>query len=147
MDPVDKFRPQNLQKAVEYVNVLSTLCPVSVKFGDEKSLKEADLFNWLVQHNPLTEEIPSITTNPDFWNMYAITGFCGINQNTNPMWFRIHDGTNTADEFAKDIETTIMMKFLLQGNIFVLNNAPNHVGKENRVIKDWLWEGFAIMIL
>jgi len=42
--PVDKFRPQNVQKAVEYVKVLSTLCPERVKFGDEKSLKGADFF-------------------------------------------------------------------------------------------------------
>ncbi|KAL7471199.1 hypothetical protein ACHAXS_011463 [Conticribra weissflogii] len=145
--PVDKFRPQNLQKAVEYVKVVSTLCPVRVKFGDEKSLKGADLFNRLVRRNPLTGEIPNITTNPDFRNTYAITGFCGINRNTNPMWFRIHNGTNTAEEFAKDIETAILMKFLLPGDILVLDNAPNHVGKENKVLEDWLWERFAIIIL
>ncbi len=79
--------------------------------------------------------------------MYAITGFCGINRNTNPMWFRIHNGTNTAEEFAKDIETAIMMKFLLPGDVLVLDDAPNHVRKENKVLDDWLWKRFAIITL
>ncbi len=92
--------------------VLSFLCPVCAIFGDKQSLKGADHFNLLVWCNLLTGDIPNITKFPDFLNMYAITGFCGIKRITNPMWFGIHNVTIIA---CKIVDLTIhqIMRFAI----------------------------------
>mmetsp|Transcript_8885 Transcript_8885/g.14506 ORF Transcript_8885/g.14506 Transcript_8885/m.14506 type:complete len:207 (+) Transcript_8885:41-661(+) len=43
--PNDKFRPANLEKAMEYLTFIALVDPRRVKFGDEKLLKGQELYN------------------------------------------------------------------------------------------------------
>ena len=83
--PYDKFRPENESRAYEFLYLLSHFSPWRVKFGDEKLLKGQEVYNRKVRRDPRTGKIPVMTATPDFRNTHAITGFCGIDESTNPV--------------------------------------------------------------
>eukprot|EP00956_Cyclotella_meneghiniana_P040104 scaffold186882_cov23-Cyclotella_meneghiniana.AAC.1 len=78
MVPFDKFRPENYEKALMYMSVISVVNPGAIKFGDKKHLEGKDLYNRKVRKSVLTGEVPAILTHPDFRERYTIVGFCGI---------------------------------------------------------------------
>jgi hypothetical protein len=45
MVPIDKFKPENIERAVEYIRAVLSLDQSRLKFVDEKSLKGAEIFN------------------------------------------------------------------------------------------------------
>jgi hypothetical protein len=49
--------------------------------------------------------------------------------------------------FFDGIEAAIAIRFLRAGNILVLDNAANHTGKGNTVLKNWLWEEHSAVVL
>ena len=49
--------------------------------------------------------------------------------------------------FFDGIEAAIAIRFLRAGNILVLDNAANHTGKGNTVLKNWLWEEHSVLVL
>mmetsp|Transcript_26591 Transcript_26591/g.40981 ORF Transcript_26591/g.40981 Transcript_26591/m.40981 type:complete len:142 (+) Transcript_26591:650-1075(+) len=83
---------------LEYVATVSTIDPSRIKFGDEKHLKGQELFNRKVRRDVLTGVVPASLTTSDFRNTYTITGFCGIDPRSTPVWYNIHDDTNGASE-------------------------------------------------
>ena len=145
--PYDKFRPANVTRAKEYLKFIAQIDPRRIKYGDEKLLKGQEIFNKKVRRHPLTGIVPATFTTPDFRNTYSIIGFCGINKQSTPVKFRIHEGTNNAELFADEIEWAIVKGFLVEGDVLVLDNAAIHVGKENSVLEDWLWQEFRIFVL
>ena len=145
--PYDKFKPANLEKAVEYLFFVAMVDPKRLKFGDEKLLKGQELFNRRVRRNPITGEIPPVLTSPDFRNTYTITGFCGIDTTVCPVWFDIHQYNNDAIEFAISLENAISGGFLKAGDILVLDNAAYHTGGENSVLEDFLWTNHGIFLI
>ncbi len=46
-----------------------------------------------------------------------------------------------------EIEAAIAMRFLMAGDVFDLDNAASHTGKENTVLEDWLWEEHSVLVL
>ena len=52
--PIDKFRPENMERAVEYISYVATIDPRRIKYGDEKHLKGRDVFNRNNRRNPFT---------------------------------------------------------------------------------------------
>ena len=145
--PLDKFRPENMFRAVEYLYLISRVDPSRIKFGDEKSLKGKEVFNRKVRRNPLTGEVPPLFTTPDLTNTYSLTGFCGIDKRSTAVWCSIHDDTNDAAEFALQVELALQSGFFRRGDIIVLDNAKIHIGGENTVLEDWLWNNFGIFAL
>ena len=81
--PFDKFWPENLEKALEYVAFIATIDPRRLKFGDEKHLKGKEVFNRKNRRNPFTGVVPFTIVTPDFTNTYNLTGFCSIDPTTN----------------------------------------------------------------
>jgi len=147
--PLDKFRPANLANLVDYIDFIVRERPNKIKFGDEKHLKGQELYSRKVRRNPITGDVPAIHTESDFRNTYNITGFCGMDQRTNPVWFKIQrsqDGNNNSDTFFDIIVEAIMDGFLRTGDVLVLDNAPIHTGGDNTVLADWLWSRFEIFI-
>ena len=76
--PYNRFRPRNIEKAVEYVKALARIDPSRFKYADEKSLKGKDKCNKLLRWNPLTGIVPPKMTDPDLRNTYSIIRICGI---------------------------------------------------------------------
>jgi hypothetical protein len=59
--PIDKFKPENIERAFEYLQVLAQIAPHRLVFGDEKHLKGQDLFNRKNRKNPMTGETAKST--------------------------------------------------------------------------------------
>jgi len=147
--PFDKFRPENIERAIDYIDVISRIAPERLKFGDEKHLKGDAIFNRKVRRNPLTGEVPEMLVTPDFRNRYNLTGFCSINPLTteNAVWCSLNETINDADQFALELELAIQAGFLGGGDVLVLDNATVHTGKENTVLQEYLWETYGIFLL
>jgi transposase len=123
------------------------LDPARIIFGDEKLLKGQEIFNRLVRRDPMTGQKPAINPDPDFRNTHSITGFCSIAGDRKPLLYRIHEGNNNAEEFACDVESALLCGYLRPGDFLVLDNAAYHMGKENDVLEDWLWEDHGVMLI
>ena len=99
--PYDKFRPRNIEKAIEYIRALARIDPGRLKYADEKSLKGRDICNKLARRDPFTGIIPPTMTDPDFRNSYSIIGICGISRRSTPVKYRITESTVDADGDGK----------------------------------------------
>jgi transposase len=145
--PIDKFKPENLERAVEYIQIVSMIDPHRLKFCDEKSLKGQEVYARKVRRNPITGVTPVIMTDSDFRNTYSITGFCGVDRSTYAVFVSIHEMTNDATDFAISVELAIARGFLKRGDVLVLDNAQIHSGGENEILEDFLLEYFGIHML
>jgi hypothetical protein len=136
--PIDKFKPNNILRAQEYLMVLSTIDPMRVRFRDEKLVKGSKLFCHRTRRYVLTGEVLCVVTTSDFRNTYLIYGICGINPTTTQLYWHIHNGTNDSEEFAYDIERACALGYLQTGHILTLNNAIIHSSKDNKHLEEWL---------
>jgi hypothetical protein len=65
-----------------------------------------------------------------------------------PLYDQIHDQTNHAEYFSREIETAVAIGFLKGRDILVLDkNASIHVQGDNMYLKEWLWESFGIFVI
>ena len=145
--PYDKFRPQNIEKAKEYLRILARCDPRRIKYGDEKSIKGRAIHNKKARRDVLRDVVPATLVDPDLRNTYSIIGICGIDKKTTPVRYRITEATVDADLFSLEIEASIASGFLRAGDILVLDNATNHTGKSNTVLENWLWEDYEVFAL
>ncbi len=145
--PYDKFRPDNYQKALEYMLFISVLKPERIKFGDEKHLEGSSLWCRRVRRSVLTGEVPAIKTHPDFRLRYTIVGFCGIDPRVTPVRYGFTLNTNDAESFSHHVLLAIFSGWLLYGDILVLDNATIHNGGVNSDLENWLWSNFRIFLL
>lgn len=133
--PWDKFKPENEIRAYEYLEILINLNPKKVVFGDEKSLKGAELFSKLVRVNPLTGDVPACPTDPDFRNTYTVTGFCSVNQEKlAPVWFDISKQTNNTETFTQTVMRAISHGYFDAHDVIVVDNATYH-----KDLEELLW--------
>jgi hypothetical protein len=63
------------------------------------------------------------------------------------MRYRITDATVDADLISLEIELAIALRYLQAGDVLVLDNAANHMGKGYTVFEDWLWEEHMVLVL
>ncbi len=145
--PFDKFRPENYEKMLTYLEVIERIDPSRIKFGDEKHLKGQDLYNRKVRRDPITGIIPPTYTNGDFRNTYALTGFCGIDRYSSPVWYNLHEDKNGADEFSLQLELALASGFFRPGDVLVLDNASIHNGGSNSNLEEWLYDTFGVLLL
>jgi len=143
---MDKFRPDNEFRAVEYVYMIARINPSKLKFGDEKGLAGKEVYKRNVRRNPFNGLVPPLQTNPDFTKNYSLTGFCGIDDRSSAVFCIIHE-INDATEFALQLELAINSGFFHRGDVLVLDNAAIHIGGENTVLEEWLWSNFEIFLL
>jgi hypothetical protein len=145
--PYDKFRPGNMEKALEYLDHIARISPERLKYRDEKLLKGKSIFNKLARRDVLTGLVLATTMDPDLRNTYSIIGLCGICTRSMPVRYIITDVTIDADLFSLEIESAIANQFLWAGDMLILDNAANHTGKGNSVLKEWLWEEHMVLVL
>ncbi len=51
---IDKYKPENILRLLEFMDKMLRINPHRLKFCDEKHLKGAELFNWKGQRDSLT---------------------------------------------------------------------------------------------
>jgi hypothetical protein len=139
--PYDKFKEENLTRAIDYANFIATVEDKSrLKFVDEKHLKGEELYNRQTRRDPLTGELYPILVNSDFRNAYNILGICGIDVEAPAMHCWITDETNDAEGFSQFIEGAVARGVLRRFDILVLDNAAIHTGRDNEFLESWLWD-------
>jgi transposase len=73
---------------------------------------------------------------------------CGIDDSTDALYWRIHDGPNDSNEFSYDVEQAcIKQGYLRADDVLVLDNATIHNGKDNKYLEDFVWNTFCVFIL
>jgi hypothetical protein len=147
MIPRDKFKPSNIEKAREYIDIVSRLHPVLLKFTDEKHLKGEEVCNARARKDPITGEQFSIRTQSDLRNAYSIIGFCGFDMRTTPFFFHIGKQTNDSEAFGEAVDDAIAHGFLRKDDVLIMDNATIHMFKENEVLEEYLWEEHGIFML
>lgn len=147
IQPFDKFKPANIEKAYEYLAIMARIDPTRIKFGDEKHLKGKDIVHSVTRRDVLTGIVPPVTSDPDWRNAFSIIGICGIDRRSSPVRYRITSSTVDAELFAIEIEAAVASGFLRAGDVLVLDNCIVHRGKENTVLEEWLWEDHQIYIV
>jgi hypothetical protein len=95
----------------------------------------------------LTGEIPPLQTNYDFTNTYSITGFCGIDQRSGPVFCSVHEEVNDTTEFSVSVELACAVGFFYHGDELILDNASIHNQGNHYVLEDWLWEHCGVLVL
>ena len=148
--PIDKFKPENVLRIHKF-NL--TMClfldqPHRIKFGDEKPLKGADLFNGKARKDLFTGLVPPTIVDSDFRNTYNVIGFCGIDVNVPAMDFYIvgEDEATTSATFMAAIQSSVTKGFLVAGDILVLDNAAIHLYRESQDLFDYLWSRGILLI-
>ncbi len=144
--PYDKFRPGNI-KAWDYLGHLSKISAELLKYGNKKSLKGRAIFNKKARRDVLTGLVLQTMMDPDLCNTYSIIGICGISRRSSPMRYLITDTTVDADLFLLEIESAIAHGYLQAGDVLILDNATNHMGKDNTVREEWLWTEHMVLVL
>jgi transposase len=147
MIPFDKFRPENYEKALIYMTIISKIDPRRIKFGDEKHLEGSELYCRKVRKNVFTGEVPGIMAHPDFRNVYSIVGFCSIDTRVSPVRFGITQNLNDSSSFSMQVVLAVQSGFLQHGDVLVLDNAAIHTGGVNTDLEEWLWANFRIFLL
>jgi hypothetical protein len=145
--PIDKFKPNNIERAIEYLTILTYISPELIIYGDEKLLKGQELFNRKTRRNVLTGFVPPCFVNSDFRNTYALTGFCSIDRRKPAVCYDIHDGVNDSIEFEATLFDAIGKGYIRRGNVLVLDRAQIHLGKCNVDLQEYMWGRQGILLL
>ena len=142
--PYDKYTLRNQIRAYEFMNVLRTLNPFRIVFGDEKSIKGEEFWSKKVRRDPITGEVPANKTGSDFRNTYSVTGLCSMNEEKQvPVLFRIHQHSNDAAEFFQTVRDAVDQGYLEEYDVLVLDNATIH----SKEMARWLWENARVHVL
>ena len=147
MIPKDKFKPENVDRYFEFCQWIRRIPVKRLKFGDEKLLKGAEVFNRKGRKHPVTGKKPEREVDPDFRNTYSITRTCGIDRECPPLCVTIHNETNDADSFFDHVSEAIHQGALRRGDVYILDNATIHLHGENDNLEEWLWENHGIAVL
>ena len=73
--PYAKFRPENLDKALEYLQIVVMFDRSKLTFDDKKHIKGAELWCQKSRHSVFSGGVPPVTTHSNFRNTYTIIGF------------------------------------------------------------------------
>ena len=144
--PIDKFTDNNLLRWAEYMYRVEQVPQWRLVFGDEKSLKGADLFNRSGRADPLTGLVEDFVIDSDWRNTYAITGLCRIGPDRPPFSYIIHDGSNNAAVFSDFVMQNLQSGFLQPGDFLVLDNASIHHFQEAMGLDAYLWNYHGIFL-
>ena len=102
---------------MEYVNIITQINPVRLKFCDEKHLKGRELFLRKGRRDPQTGIIKTVCVPLDFRNAYTIIGVCGVASETVLFDCILHEGTNNAVIFSDVILMMDADKTLVRGDV------------------------------
>lgn len=138
--PVDKFKPENVLRYLEFILFMSTVQdPRRLKFGDEKHLDGADLYKRKARSDPLTGESSGIMVTGDFRNRYNINAIMGLDPNKPPLFVSILEETNTAASYVAFVILALQAGYFNRGDIFIIDNWTGHLNAEAAMLEDLLW--------
>jgi hypothetical protein len=145
--PINKYSPDNCLCLMEYMNIITQIDPMRLKFCDKKHLKGRELFSRNGWRDPQTRIIEPICIPSDFQNTYTIIGVYGVASETVPFNYILHECTNDAAIFSDVILMMVADETLVSGDVLVMDNAAIHHNHESSALEDVLWDEFEIAII
>jgi hypothetical protein len=127
----DKYKLENIAKAVNYTPLVALFHPTKLKFGDEKHFEGAEIIFRGVRRNPITGVVPDAIVDSDFRNTYNLTEFCGIDPRSAPMSWTFQDGINDSEVFSNAIERAVVGN-LLDASMFSSSITPLFIASRTK---------------
>jgi hypothetical protein len=140
--PLDKFRPENIVRYLEYRAKIEQLFDHSkYHFCDEKHLVNKDVYSKRARADPLTGYMDCVYVSGDFratYNLLAITSANPRKAQNMAYSLGVENGDSAA--FLLFIEGLIVSKWFEVGDILIMDNAAIHTGGEAAIVENLLWE-------
>ena len=140
--PLDKWRPVNISKYMEYRYKMEAL-PLHHLwcFLDEKHIVNRDTIRMKGRANPITGKLECIAVSGDFREAYNLMAIISANpEKKKPIAYHIQTSNNTAKSFYLFIQNLIETNFFRHNEVLVMDNAAIHVGGEAKDIENLLWD-------
>ena len=139
--PLDKWRPTNIARYMEYRLLLAALPQHQLyNFLDEKHLVNKDVVSTKCRANPLTGYMDCIPVSGDFRQAYNLMAIISANP-IKPKPVAYHIGAENGDSvaFYIFISSLIVNGFFHHHEVLVMDNAAIHTGGAAEGIEDLLW--------
>ena len=138
--PIDKYKPSNIKCYNDYLDFISIIPPHLLHFGDEKSLKGAEVFNRRGRDCPMTGLKAEVVVPSYFRNTYCIMGFVTIDRTKwPPFLYSIGEDNHDSACFLAFIINAVATGWLRRGDFIVIDNAILHTGGSCDILAEFLW--------
>ena len=108
---------------------------------DEKHLVNKDTLPKKVRVDPLTGRIDFIPASSDFHKAYNLIACISTNPNKlTPTFYTIGKNNGSAEAFTDFIQEMIASKFILHGEVLIMDNTVIHTGGEASIVERMLWD-------
>jgi transposase len=140
--PLDKFRQENVIRFVEYKLKCAILTDKSrFCFVDEKHLVNQDSVPKKLRRCPVSGRMDFIPVSGDFRDTYNL--ICCISGNprkTTNTVYTIGEHNGTAQAFVSFCEMMVQTRWIVHGEILVMDNAGIHTGRESTNLQEFFWD-------
>ena len=147
--PLDKMRPENVQKGIEFFGKLAGL-PNRFKYHwvDEKHVVNKDCMNGRVRRDPLTGRVRTLMVSGNFRVAYNLIAIISSNPNkARPCHWHIGRENGNAAAFVAFIENLITINWFDPYDVLILDNAAIHTGSEAGILADALWDIARVVVV
>jgi hypothetical protein len=139
--PFDKFTPHNLIRYDRYIEFIAKFPHRRVKFGDEKHLKNEEMYTKRSRRDPETGVQTPEVVESDFRNAHNLICLMSLNdESDNPaLFYSLGEDNGTALSFVALVMHACQCGFFSPWDIFVIDNARIHDCFETDDLADLLW--------
>lgn len=139
--PIDKFRPGNIKRYLEY-RVLLDLYEDHTRFNflDEKHLVNKDVLPTKTRADPLTGFLDAIPVSGDFREAYNLMAIILANpRKRQPVGYTLGKENGCGASFCYFIHTLIVGRYFWHDEVVIMDNARIHTGGDAEIVEDMLW--------
>ena len=147
--PPNKFSHENHQKLQTYLHLVNQLNDQRrLVFADEKPMKEIDIY-CNVRRDPFTGAVPyNVSRNANSKNRYNILAAVCMKEDVDRNCEHvILEETSTAQTFQTFVRYLVEVGFLIENDVFVVNNCTIHMHGENEELQASLWNELGIVMI
>ena len=139
LEPLDKYKPENIAAYLEFLQFRSSVDPSRFKFIDEKGLKGTDLFYRKARQDPVTGIMDAMPVDGDFRNTYNLIAAIASDFQKSPIVAIAGPDNGKSANFIAFIIHLLEKQWFNKYDILVLDNWIGHVAGESDILQDLLW--------
>jgi transposase len=139
--PLDKYKPENLERCAEFFRLLEKL-PDHFKYHwiDEKHVVNHHCVQDRIRADPLTGRVRCINVTGDFREAYNLIAIISSNTTkTNPVYWIVGEENGNACSYVAFLEHLIAIRWFERGDVLIRDRAAIHDKAEADVAADMLW--------
>lgn len=139
--PRDKSKESNWHKYFEYRLMLNLVSNhQDYNFIDEKHIWNHNGLLLCVRRNPITSKIPVVKVSRNFRDSQSIIACISVSKKKpNGLFFTMGKDNNDSALFMSFMRIMIAKRFLIHGEVVVLDNCAIHHGGKSTCLQDYLW--------